>query len=222
MGLFDLLKKSNKSSNVPSGKRFGSNVEKDMYINNTMGYRDRQDRLDYQSALLRSVGDAEAKYSEDGDIISLTKAYEYAFYESKPPCNSSQNLKLVDLYLKQELHNKAWGYLNYLQTNKLAPVEKIRHQQARILKKEKRFIPALDTILSEYLVIASNGLTINTQKLTNDIGICVRALKWDNSVIDDTVNILLNQVNAKNYDDLVLRNTYKQYLESKGLLAKEN
>lgn len=222
MGLFDLFKKSIKASNVPSDKHFHSNVEKDMYINNTMGYRDRKDHLDYQSSLLKSIGAAETKYSKDGDILSLIKAYEYAFYESKPPCISSANLKLVDLYLKQGLYDKAWGYLSYLQANELAPIEKIRHQQARILKKEKRFIPAIDTILSEYLAMASEGFGINTQKLTKDIGVCARALKWDNSTIDDTVNILLNQVSTKNYDDLVLRNTYKQYLESRGLLTKEN
>lgn len=222
MGLFSLFKKSIKANNVPSDKHFRSNVERDMYINNTMGYRDRKDRLDYQSSLLKSIGAAEAKYSKDGDILSLIKAYEYAFYESKPPCISSANLKLVDLYLKQGLHDKAWGYLNYLQANELAPIEKIRHQQARILKKEKLFIPALDMVLSEYLVRASSGFAISPQKLAKDVGVCVHALKWDNSVIDDTVNILLNQVNTKNYDDLVLRNTYKKYLESKGLLTKEN
>lgn len=222
MGLFDLFKKSIKANNVPSNKRFCSKVEEDMYINNTMGYRDRKDHLDYQSSLLKSIGAAETKYSKDGDILSLIKAYEYAFYESKPPCISSANLKLVDLYLKQGLYDKAWGYLNYLQANELAPIEKIRHQQARILKKEKRFIPAIDMILSEYLVIASGGFAISPQKVSKDVGICVHALKWDNSVIDDTVTILLNQVNAKNYDELVLRNTYKQYLESRGLLTKEN
>lgn len=218
MGLFDFLKKKNTTIDVPAGMEFKSDIEKQMYLNNTMGYRDKRDKLDYQQKLLDSINKANNDFKNNGDMDALIKAYEYAFIESNPPCISSQNLNLADLYIKNGDFNKAWSYLNRLIATNEAPIEKVRHEQVRILKKEKKYIPATDMIMSEHLLKYSNHTTFNRNAFIKDAGVCTRALKWDESMLEDMADILESQLNKKDYDEGHLHDIYKKYLQSKEIM----
>ena len=210
MGIFDLFKKQPVTTHAHFDKYFPD-------------HEAQQERLKYQTELLNSVNEANAKYANDGDIESLINVYEHAFIESNPPCHSSQNLKLVDLYLKTGQNNKAWMYLNSLIASQEAPMEKIRHEQSRILKKEKRYIPALEMIMSEHLFKYTNRNGLNREAFLKDAGVCTRALKWNESTLNDLADIVERQIKLKqsDYDDSSLHKEYETYLKENGLLDKE-
>ena len=221
MKLFKVINYLINANKIPADKKFNSDIEKDMYINNTMGHRDKKDRLDYQNKLLDAVNNATAQYSNDNDLDAIIKAYEHAFIEANPPCHSSQNLKLVGFYVKKGELNKAWGYLNRLQSTQEAPTEKIRNEQFRILKKEKRFIPALDMLMGEHLLTYSNQTSFNRDRFLKEAGVCTRALKWDEGVLNDMADMLAVQLKNKDYNESKLHDTFSNYLKSKGLLLEE-
>lgn len=156
MGLFDKFKKNQQP------KTDSEAIEREMYENNTLGYRDLKDHLDYQQELINKVNLANAQYEKDGDMDALIKVYEMAFYEADPPCASSQNLKLVDYYLKSNSNDKAWEYLNFLYLGSYAPKEKIRFLQAKILKKEKKYLDAIDMC-----IFRSSGKLIPLQTVSS-------------------------------------------------------
>lgn len=206
MGLFDLFKKKPATATDILKKHFPD-------------HEAQQQRLKYQNDLLDSVNQANAKFAEDGDLDSIIKVYEHAFYKSDPPCNSSQNLKLVDFYLKKDYHDKAWGYLNFLTMHQAAPIEKIRHEQARILKKEKRYVYALEMIMYEYLHKNEWNNTFARGQFIKDAGICIRALKWED-ISEALADMIERQVGSHNYDDFPLRESYYAFLKSKGLFKE--
>lgn len=220
MGAFDFFKKTIKPNPISKNKQFRNSVERDMYINNTLGYRDRKDRLDYQDKLLDEVNKANEKYKQDGNLDEVIRVYEHAFIESQPPCVSSQNLKLADFYLKKGENNKAWSYLNSLISTQAAPIDKIRHEQARILKKEKRYIPATDMIMAEHLLKYSNRVAFNRDAFIKDISVCTKALKWDDEMVNDMADMIVIQIAKKDYDDAKLHSVYSAYLESKGIIER--
>lgn len=206
MGLFDLFKKKPAAGNIQ--KYFPDHDA-------------QQESLKYQSELLGKVNAANAQYAEDGNIDALIKVYEFAFIESTPPCKSSQNLKLVDLYLKTGQNNKAWHFLNSLITSQEAPIEKIRHEQARILKKEKRYVYALEMTMYEHLHKYEWNNTFHRDAFIKDAGVCIRALKWED-ISDVLADMIEKQVAKHNYDDLSLRESYYDFLKTKKLFEEDN
>lgn len=207
MGIFDLFKKQKPVTDTDSFKKYFPEHD------------EQQQRLKYQSELLGLVNQANAKFAEDGDLDSIIKVYEHAFYESKPPCNSSQNLKLVDFYLKKGYNDKAWGYLNFLTMTQAAPIEKIRHEQARILKKEKRHVYALEMIMYEHLHKYEWNNTFYRDPFIKDAGVCIRALKWED-ISETLADMIESQVKRQDYDDSKLQASYYDFLKSKGLFKE--
>lgn len=215
MGLFDLFKKKSKSCKTVNlkGKTFRNNIEREMYINNDMGYRDTKDHLDYQNNLLSRINNANEKYSVNSNIEALIQEYEYCFIKSNPPCISSQNLYLVDLYLKAGLNDKAWGYLNKLYSADEAPKEKIRFLQAKILKKEKRYSDAIEFYMMGYLLKSEWNNTFQKQMFLKDIKSPANKLKWDDDKKEYLAYIIERQVKKHIYDEVKIRNAFEKALE---------
>lgn len=130
---------------LPNGVTLKNDTEKKMYETNK-DYREMKERiaqtqanLDYQNDLLKIACDAREKYKNDGDIESAIASYEKVMIEADPPLKNAQShaVFLAELYIKSDQHDKAWGYLGLLQTKQLCPLDKIRGEQVKILKKEK-------------------------------------------------------------------------------------
>lgn len=89
---------------------FQNEIEKEMYVNNTAGYRDLKNQLDYQDNLLNIANEAREKYKTDGDIEPAIAVYEKVLLESDPPlASTTHTMLLADLYIKAEMYDKAWG-----------------------------------------------------------------------------------------------------------------
>lgn len=204
MGLFNFFTKKQK-------KITSEEIKAEMYRNNTMGYRDTKDRLDYQSNLLNKVGQANVQYKDD--LKKLIEVYEFAFYKSDPPCVSSQNLKLVDMYIKTNQNDKAWGYLNFLYVGNHAPIEKIRFLQAKILKKENKHKYAIEMYMLGYLKKSEWNNTFQKDMFLKDITPSANKLNWDNEKKEYLAYLVENHVKQRNYNENILSDSYKKAIE---------
>ncbi len=219
MGIFDFLlgKKESKSSEgiksntTKNGVPFTNEVERELYENNTFGYRDRKDNLDYQNALLSRVNKAQAKYKQDGDLEAVIKELEYAFIESNPPCSTSQNLDLADYYIKAGQYDKAWGYLNHLYRYQQAPINKIRFAQAKVLKKEKKWSYAIEMYMLGYLAKSEWNNTFQKEMFVKDIKSCVNKLNWDEDKVEYLCYLIEIQVKQRDYSESRLTESYRKF-----------
>lgn len=213
MSIFDLFR-TKPAKDKPSISR--EDVEREMYEKNTMGFRDTKDHLNYQNALLDRVNKAREKYKEDGDLDAVIKDLEYAFIEADPPCNSSQNMVLADYYIKANKRDKAWGYLNMLQAKQLAPLEKVRFAQARILKAEKKYSYAIEMYACGYLAKSKWNNTFQKDMFLKDIQSSANKLNWDDDRRDQVASIIEKAIKKRNYDEGVIIKQYREFIESIG------
>ena len=204
MGILDLFKRKN----VPK-KESEEDIRQYMYENNIMGYRDKQDRRDYQDALLSKVNDAAAQYKQDKDLSAVIAVFEDAFIHADPPCHSSQNLDLVKFYVKAGQNDKAWGYLNLLLVTQEAPVDKIRIAQANILKKENRHIEAIKM----YLMGHRAKYAFNKNVFIKDIKPSANKLGLNDMQIEYLVFMI-----EESASETSMLNVYYQILEEWGII----
>lgn len=174
--------------------------------------KDMKDELDYQNELLSRVNKAREKYKKDKDIESAIKEYEYAFVEADPPCKTSQDIDLANLYIKAGLHDKAWGYLNQLQLRRRSPDPEIRFYQAKILKKEGRYAYAIEMYAKGYYYKTFYNAEFQTEKFLKDISPCVKKLGWNQEKVDTITETVVDQVKKNGYDDKELSDRLKKLL----------
>ena len=220
MGLFKRINNILNANKAPAGKQFRSAVERDMYINNTMGYRRVKDKLDYHDDLYKRIGAIHQKYNDKSDISAYIAALENII-STDPESEASVWNTLLNLYVSEKNYDKAWGFTNKLCLNNAIPRNKIRREQFRILKKEKRYISALDMLMGAYLLSYSNQTSFNRNAFIKEAGACTRALKWGEDVLNDMADILAEQLKNKDYDESKLHGILSNYLKSKGLLPGE-
>lgn len=211
MGLLDFLKKKHPGDYTnTSGKNFRNEIEKEMYINNIAGYRSLKNQLNHQDDLLIIANEARERYKTDGDIETAIAAYEKVLLEADPPLvSTAHTMFLADLYIKAEMFDKAWGYLNSLIGTDRAPLDKIRHEQARILKKEKRHQEAIEMILLEYLAKSEWNNTFSREACLKCIGPSIRALKWSSDDQDRCADLVEAQVTKRRYNENTLIKNYR-------------
>ena len=217
MSIFSFLnkKQSGNNSYVPE-KKFKNEIEKDMYLKNTAGYRDLKDELDYQNKLLTIANKARDRFKSDGSIDPAIRAYEKVLIESNPPLSSTAHtMFLADLYIKAEMYDKAWGYLNSLIGTDRAPLDKIRHEQARILKKENQHQEAIKMILLEYLAKSEWNNTFKRDACSKSIGPSIRALKWTLDDQEKCNDLVERQVRKRSYNENELIKKYSAFVETK-------
>ena len=206
---------NNQSNLTYQGKAFRNEVELDMYKSNQFGYKDLKDNLDYQDKLLSMVNNANAQFEKDGNLDALIKIYEYAFIESKPPCKTSQNLKLVDFYMKAGFNDKAWGYLNLLLTSREAPLEKIRFAQGRILKKEKKYFDAIEMYMLGHLAKSEWNNTFHSDLFFKDVKSMINKVGWDDDDLSHLADIVSAHIKKRRYNESELIKKYREYIATK-------
>lgn len=195
-------------------------LEQQMLDQNMFGYRDRKEFLKQQEGLLRIACNAQERYKNDGDIDRAILEYEKVMIEADPPLMNAQShaLFLADLYIKKGLNDKAWGYLNMLQHEKLCPVSHVRAQQARILKKEKKHLDAIETILLQHWnrFVEMDYNFYNHNACMRDIGPSVRALKWSFEDQEKCASFVEFAVSLKKQgDEMTITNLYRKFVEEK-------
>ena len=119
---------------------------------------------------------ADAAYEKDGDIDKRIRVYE-KYMLKKPEWNSFNfNLALAKMYVKAGRNDTAWGYLNQMYLWAVDPtaiggdVSKIRFEQFKILKSEKKYKDAMVMLVSSYVVNAYGirDMYFNKEKFKKD------------------------------------------------------
>lgn len=214
MGLLGFLSgKKNDSGKSDRKSRFSNDIEQEMYEKNQHGYRDMKDSLDYQDALLSRVNAAQKKFREDGCLDAVIKELEYAFITSNPPCKTSQNMDLAGYYIRAGQSDKAWGYLNRLIMTGQAPLEKIRFEQARILKKEKKWADAIEMYMLGYLAKNQWNRQFQEDMFIKDIRSSASRLGWDDSVMKQLAEIVSSFVRKGKSDEKLMIREYRKLYE---------
>lgn len=189
MGLFDFMKKKQESKPITQQE------VKTLLEEIDPGYRQRQEELEYQNQLLSRVNAARVKYKSDGDLESAIEEYEYAFVVSNPPCQSSQDIDLANLYIKAKQYDKAWGYLHQLLLRRKLPDPEIRFYQARILKKEGKYENAIEMYALGYFYKSIPNCPFQIKKFQKDISSSAKKLGWNQDVIDEITKIIISYPN---------------------------
>ena len=174
--------------------------------------------LEHQEKLLTSVWEAREQYKTDNDIDKLISVYEYALITSKPPLKSdTHTMYLADLYIKSGQNNKAWGYLNSILFSHSELTGKIRYAQCKVLKKEKKYVDAMQMLMLSYLFNSKWNNTFRDTAFVKDATPIANKLKWDSEKIDILSQIISNQVKRINYDEGALSKSFQKALSQFGL-----
>lgn len=178
-------------------------------------YQSKRLDLKQQDALLNSLWKARDEYKREGDINKLIAVYEYAMIDAKPVLQNAQShvFYLVDLYIKTNQNDKAWGYLESISFEYIHETHKIRMYQFKILKKEKRYTDALIFLMEAYLLKSQFTNTFNEEGFIKDATSTINKLKWDINKVDYLTKLIKDQVDSHNFDQQLLRSKYRSFLE---------
>lgn len=221
MSLFHLFRKKDKELKAskpavqtnPSDQKFSSDVERQMYENNEFGYRDMKDELDRQNRLLSRYWAAVSKYKEDNNLNVLIAECEDLFIKEDPPCRTSQCTKLVNYYMKAGLNDKAWGYLNLLHSTGRLDTESVRYDQARILRKEKKYADAIEKFMVSYLMKSKRIGEFQKEKFLKDISSCANRLHLTDDHREYLAYLIENQIKQKHFSERELVRLYRKFYE---------
>lgn len=217
MGLFVLFKKTDpkkeKLKTTKYGFEFHSDIERELYEKNEMGfhggYRDLRDKHDYERILLDRINIAEANYKKDGNLKAIIREYEKVFIEADPPCKSSHDINLSKYYVKAGLHDKAWGYLNLLYSRSTELNPAIRMEQARILKLEKRWSYAVEM----YMLAHVTKYEFREDLFRKDIKSSINKLGWDDNVVKHLIKIV-TVGRKKTNKEVYVTDEYRKYCDT--------
>ena len=193
-----------------------ASVEKEMYDKNMYGYRDLKDQLDHQEWLHSYIQKADSQYDKDQNLVDLISKYEHAFIKSEPPLKVSWNLRLADYYILAGMRDKAWGYLIFLLLHDYAPRNRIRLYQAKVLKKEKKYLDAVEMYMLGHLAKSEWNNTYNENLFLKDIKSCANKLKWDSDMMCCLSDLIQQQVGRRNYAEDTLIRSYRKIIKEGG------
>jgi len=201
MGLFSFFKSSD-SKSKPQGKKKYPNNELNQMLDK---HKEDTRKADKEIETLIKASD---KYDKDNDLDACIQVYESVLKLDKPRLWNNFNycLKLVDLYLKADRRNDAWRFLNQMTIqaarDSTAPeyeICKIRYKQFGILKKEKKFLDALE-MLSVYHVLHSNapaGSQFNIDKYIKDANTTAKGAGLSSEQLNDLAQRLFTMAKAR-------------------------
>lgn len=211
MGIFGLFS----SKNNTAGKKSDYSLE--TIKANAKRHQDESNRelLDMQKA--------DEKYKEDGDIEKCISVYER--YMSKTPWWNSfnYNLRLANLYFKAGRNDQAWGYTNQMILWAVDPsvpmsndVPKIRHLQFKILKSEKKYRQAFETLVTSYVINAYgiSGVYFNKEKFIKEIKTTARAIGFSEKDLNDFADDLEKKIKKRVLKENKVRDYCGKYIDS--------
>ncbi len=150
---------------------------------------------DEQLALLLQL---DKQYQTTGDINATISGYELIL----PRCNwncFNQYMKLVSMYLKAGRNNDAWGLLNQMSIDTMKgrfphyenDMYKIKFEQFRILKREKKNNDAIAMLASSFVYSPSS---FDRDDFIKQVRILTKGTGIDDSQIEVLTNEIANEI----------------------------
>lgn len=183
-----------------------------------------QDIVKKQDQCYRTLDQAALKYEQNGDIDSLLSVYQKIFFDSGIELHSqTKAFYPVEICIKNGWNDKAWAYLNRLLSLSDIPVSKIRFYQGKILKKEKKYLDAIEMYMFGYLAKSQWNNTFQPDMFKKEIQSSAKRLSWTSNQVDYLSDLIQSQVNKKDYSELHLRKLYEAAIDKfKNLREVEN
>ena len=156
MGLLDLFGK-NKATRMPQSKSSEDIRKEAQAIVDSFDGGKLSNILANSDTAIRECQKADEQFKIDGDIDKIISVYEKFFTEKTGWSSFNFNLKLAKLYVKAGRNNDAWAYLNKMTYWAMQPdainmdLSKIRFEQFKILKAEKKYKDALINLVLSYV-----------------------------------------------------------------------
>lgn len=176
-----------------------------------------QDIVKQQDKCYRILDQAASKYENDGDIDSLLSVYQKIFFDSGIELHSqTKAFYPVEICIKNGWNDKAWAYLNRLLSLSDIPVSKIRFYQGKILKKEKKYLDAVEMYMLGHLAKSEWNNTYNENLFLKDIKSCANKLKWDSDMMCCLSDLIQQQVCRRNYAEDTLIRSYRKIIKEGG------
>ncbi len=163
------------------------------------------DDLEYQNKLLAEVNAARERFKVDKDIQAAIAVYERVLLHSTPPLKSNAHtMFLSNLYIQAEEYDKAWGYLNHLLITNPSLTYDIRKDQCRILKKEKKYVDAMQMLSLSYLAESKWNNTFKIDAFSKEATPIANKLGWNSENIKQIATCIQYHVGKKDYNEASL------------------
>ena len=168
---------------------------------------------------------ADATFEKDGDIEKRIRVYEKYLLE-KPQWNSFNfNLSLAKMYVKAGHNDKAWGYLNQMYLWAIDPnaiggnASKVRFEQFKILKAEKKYKDAMLMLVSSYVLNAYSAwdMYFNKSKFTKDAKTTAKAIGFSEDQLVLFVDDLEKNLKSKKIKEASVKKFCTDYFSRLGL-----
>ncbi|MBR1798104.1 MAG: hypothetical protein IJ757_08900 [Clostridiales bacterium] len=152
---------------------------------------------------------ADAEYNKDHDLDKRLAVYEKYFLK-KPEWNGFNFcLSLATMYVKSGQNDKAWGYLNqlFIWTIEPGPINgyayKVRYEQFKILKSEKRFKDAMVMLVSSNILNSEAMVKpyFNKDKFLKDAKTTAKGIGFSEDSLEEFANRLEKGIISKNLKD---------------------
>ena len=168
---------------------------------------------------------ADAAFREDGDLEKRISVYEEYLLKKTHWNSFNFNLALAEMYFKAGENDKAWGYLNQMYIWALDPdvawddTSKIRLQQFKILKSEKKYKDALVMLVSSYVINAYgiSGMYFNKTKFKKDMKATAKAIGFLEEDQDAFADDLESKIKQKKIRENDVKNYCLEYFTKLGL-----
>ena len=183
------------------------------------------EEADKEIALLANAYD---NYEKDGDLNRVINVYERCLtLDSESKWNSfNYCLKLVNLYKKAGENDEAWGFLNkmVMHFGQFSSPEyylyKIRYEQFKILKSEKKHIAALQMLL---LSIALQGGGFRKEKFIKEGKTAAKGIGLDEHDLENLCLAVERKIKGKDISvtqERMIIDIYNDFLRDKDLLEQ--
>ena len=215
MGLLDLFdKKKEKSVKRPTTKK---STAANTYRNIDKIIRD-------SDKAIAEMQRADVVFEKDGNLQKRIKVYEKHLLK-EPQWNSFNfNMSLAQMYVKAGRNNDAWTYLNQMYLWATNPnviggdASKVRLEQFRILKSEKKYEDALVMLVSSYVIKAYElkETYFNKGKFKKDAKTTLKAIGFDESESEVFIDDLEHIIMTKRIREATVRKYCTEHIERIG------
>ncbi len=211
MGIFDMF---GKKKTIPERK-----------ASPTPSVKDVAKIIEGSDKAIADMHKADAVFESDGDIEKRIRVYEKYLLE-KPQWNSFNfNLSLAKMYVKAGHNDKAWGYLNQMYLWAIDPeaiggdAVKVRFEQFKILKDEKKYKDAMIMLVSSYVLnaYAVRDMYFNKAKFIKDGKTTAKAIGFSENQYMLFADELEKNIKSKKIKEASVKKFCIDYFTSLGL-----
>ena len=188
--------------------------------NSTLSRLEQQTKhADAEIALLQA---ADRQFENDKDLDKRIAAYESVFHKKTHWNSFNYCMKLVKMYEDAEKNNKAWSLLNKMigwfatYPNPAAYIPKIRKEQFKILKKEKKYDEALRWLLAAHASFAKNPSEFNAERFISEAKTTAKGLGMTEEQLQELAEIVQKTLRQSNGAEKV-DEAYQAFLSANGL-----